>query len=464
MSTFALLAISSLVITGCPGAPQDQTHDPTLRDTQSAAEMGQIAFARLRELSATFAEEDAKQLLAEELASDPDVVSTEITEQGVWLEVVSGPDVMLLLDPLSGTAATTNPLARRHAVNHVSPGGGFLQAASNDNVRDRIDKGIAIIPTDSEFSDYTANMLNAADDGFRRIGAPDIIRVLGTACTLDAYRRLDGYGVIYLGGHSVWKAKASEAYIVTAETLDDGQDHARVQAAYGSSIASGDLKLCITEPIGGGGRVPHVVVGPGFVTDGLDLADESSLVWLGFCWGGLGAWRDAFRSAGASVAVGWDDSVIGVADLALARDMFEQMCDTSLGEPLSIELWHALAPSSYTDPFTGDIVSLVLRGNRSHTLWERGDDGDPADCTEAEVVVTSGVDLTISVDATRLDADGWWNMIVWSETGENSMFLPPGRWRFTAEALPSYATTWETEVDLTCAGYNWYLPPAESEP
>ncbi|UCD30260.1 MAG: hypothetical protein JSV03_07270, partial [Planctomycetota bacterium] len=119
-------------------------------------------------------------------------------------------------------------------------------------------------------------------------------------------------------------------------------------------------------------KVVRCAVGPDFVTNGLNLWDEGSLVWLGFCYSGLGSWQEKFIvNAGASACLYWDAASYGVIDIALAREMYEDMCDTTRWTPVTVGFWYDNTEKSVKYFFEeGKTFNLLMRGTPNLTFWE----------------------------------------------------------------------------------------------
>jgi len=358
------------------GLPEDLAADLAELDAMHAAADDLVA-ALLAAAPDTAAALDS---LAAVLAADPAVAACEVTEQGVAIDHASGLRSAFVLD-----FADHPELARSAPPNRGGGAGDPLPDAPRPagSALPADAKGLVtnprtgfVNPHHHERQGHATGLLELYDEFFPRIGFHQPERYFDAEATVEKFTFLDGYGVLHLYSHGV-RLGGGAIGLMTGEAVSEG-----TSARYARDLADG--RLAIIHPHE---RPDLYAVLPDFVTSHNDLAADSTLVWGGFCYSGLGGWPQALIADGARGYFGFDWSVYTVKNVAWAASAMGWLTDTSVGAPRDVASWFLDAPValSYWYPRAERTVSCLYWGDPQATLWEIEADYDPAEFTGVQI-------------------------------------------------------------------------------
>lgn len=306
-------------------------------------------------LNALFAHLDstaAKDSLVNILLADPNVQTAQSNSQGILVQYTNGMRGGILLNPEDGEdAAGLSSQYKLGSALGGDPGPGHKPSSK---------RTIFLNPSYWERQPWANPLTATADAAFAKAGYNAFEKYVNAQCTIDKFTSLSGYGIVHIYTHGIaWpnKNNIQEVYMLTGEAFS--------QATTDKYFA--DIKA---------GKIPIVVyvdgnkycISPSFFARHNNFSDDTTLVYGGFCYSGLGGWKDTLiQVAKAGAYVGFDWHVLTNMNSAWARHMYSHMCDTSALAPMTIGEWQSADPDTGNTYFDNEVAC-----KKWVTVWNYG--------------------------------------------------------------------------------------------
>ncbi len=310
------------------------------------------------------------------------VLSAVANEQGVVVEYKNGMRGGVLLDPLDiGGTAPSAPTSKRSATTPTS--------ASYANHRPVSNKTIFLNPHYFERQAHANPLIAQANAGFAKTGYSNFEVFTNNQCTVEKFASLTGYGVVHIYSHGMaWpnSANIKEVYLMTGEVAT-----AATTTKYFSNIKAGRIPIVVYN------AANRYFVSPSFVAHNNSFHDDTTFVYLGFCYSWLGNWQDTLINvAGAGACVGFDWSVYTSWNAMWAQHLYHDLCDTTELSPMELSYWRDHAPridNTYWDPEDNRWVSIWNQGHSDLVMWNalRITSITPPEATVGSAVTVRGV-------------------------------------------------------------------------
>jgi hypothetical protein len=435
-------------------------------EAEAEADLADLAEADedLQSLLASMGDEEAaKAEMVSRLNSDPAVEWAEATSFGIAIRYVDGTETGIVLDWEDG-----EPPGMMDGEGDAVDGSEFLPAKTSRRTKspDLVEskRTILLNPHYWERQEHTDSLMATANTRFRECGFNEFVVYKDRQCSIPRFMQLSDYGVVHIYSHGVtWpnKYNIQRVYVMT------GHIATKRSLAFlrGRNLVPQKVAYMRTNFLDEGTRKPVYVLSADFLTQYNDFSQSKSLVYLGFCYSYHGDFQTKIvEQAHAQAALSMSWRVWTEKSAAWAEEMYNAMGNTSLDEPVNLRAWYNSGPHQYAaqdadgsgNPTTMT-VRLRAKGNGDLILWEKPE--EPPPCDTAEVVVVNGTDAeAVYITAYKPDGASLGGMIH-QAYGETTLYLPPGQWMLEAEGLPWYPRTWELELNVTCAGYRWFLDP-----
>jgi hypothetical protein len=210
-------------------------------------------------------------------------------------------------------------------------------------------------------------LISVADESFAQVGMDDFDVYINDQCTLDRFTSLSGYGIVHIYSHGIaWPNKNNirEVYLMTGEPVSDATTR-----KYWADVQAHSLSMIFDN---GANRY---MISPSFFVRHNDFHDDTTFVYLGFCYSFCGTWQDSLISvAGAGGCAGFDWHVFTNWNSAWGRHLYTHMSDTSLARPMPLAEWRSADPDTDNTYFDGELdcqkwVSVWTRGYSDLVLW-----------------------------------------------------------------------------------------------
>lgn len=358
-----------ILLAGCGGGGDDSTAPDPALPAELAAALDDLAAVHVsadsllsRWLDAAPDTSAALDSLAARLLSDPTVASCVVTEQGVAVGHASGLRSAVVLDFADHPEINALPAAY--------PADGEPAKGRVTNPRTGL-----VNPHYHERQYYTNWLLERYDAAFPRIEFDQPERYFDAEATVEKFTSLDGYGVLHLYSHGVLMGGGAVG-LLTGEEVNRNTN-----VRFASDLENG--RLAIIHPRG---RADQYVVLPEFVTAYNDFAADSTLVWGGFCYSGLGDWPRALVEDGARGYFGFDYSVYTAWNAGWASSVMNWLTDPT-GVPRTVREWFEEQPLTpyYWNPAREGYVHCMYWGDEEAVLWKLPDDYSVASITEVQI-------------------------------------------------------------------------------
>lgn len=291
-------------------------------------------------------------------ADTTNVLTVTSSSQGVSVAYKNGMRGGVLLNPLDlGGMPPIGPTTPKAATTPAQ--------TSFENHRPVSKKTIFLNPSYWERQAYANPLMAQANAGFVKTGYNNFEVYLNDQCTIERFAALSGYGVVHIYSHGwAWPSEAdiNEVYLMTGEIAT-----AATTAKYFADVKAGKI------PIVQYGHDNRYFISPSFVANKNSFHDDTTFVYLGFCYSWLGNWQDSLiEVAGAGACVGFDWSVYTSWNAMWAQHLYHDLCDTSRTEPMTLGYWRDTAPAisnTYWDPTNLRWVSIWRQGHSDLTMW-----------------------------------------------------------------------------------------------
>lgn len=363
LAVTGVLAVSMIMLAGC-GSSDDNpsgggTPGPGTAVIQQIATKQEALFKQYNDLVSKIGEKAAMDSVAKLFLADKDVKSAIVGSQGIAVVFNNGVKGGLFLKKLDSAAVPPPPapLPEPH------PGPGKI-SGTLDNVP-LARKTIFLNPHYADRVPHAEAINSVTQTGFPRAGFLPFERYLGTAADLDRFASLQEYGVIHVYSHGwAWPSEDSlkEVLLLTGEA-----DQAQLSGKYYQDVLDGNIVIST------GTEGSMVFVDPRFITRTSAGGDGSALFYGGFCYSGLGSWKDVVRSSNiAGTYVGFDWSVDTRWNAGWAQDVYRRLTDTTFNSPETMWSWWNTSPvpKQYADQ-SQRTVSIQCVGDWSLALWRR---------------------------------------------------------------------------------------------
>ncbi len=360
----SLLALMLLLALGCSGGDKgsdnnDNDQQKEIQRIENIISVQQDIGESLVDMLATMDTTATKDSLVKLFESDTaNVLSASANTQGVVVEYKNGMRGGVLLDPLDMGGA--DPVAPSSKGDTASP-----TATSIENHRPVSNKTIFLNPHYSERQAHANPLIAQANAGFAKTGYSNFEVVTNNQCTVEKFASLSGYGVVHFYSHGMaWpnSANIKEVFLMTGEIAN-----AATTTKYFSNIKAGRIPIVVYN------AENRYFVSPSFVAHNNSFHDDTTFVYLGFCYSWLGNWQDTLvEVAGAGACVGFDWSVFTSWNAMWAQHLYHDMCDTSEMSPMELSDWRDHAPridNTYWDAQDNRWVSIWDQGNSDLVMW-----------------------------------------------------------------------------------------------
>ena len=360
----SLLALMLLLALGCSGGDKgsdnnDNDQQKEIQRIENIISVQQDIGESLVDMLATMDTTATKDSLVKLFESDTaNVLSASANTQGVVVEYKNGMRGGVLLDPLDMGGA--DPVAPSSKGDTASP-----TATSIENHRPVSNKTIFLNPHYSERQAHANPLIAQANAGFAKTGYSNFEVVTNNQCTVEKFASLSGYGVVHFYSHGMaWpnSANIKEVFLMTGEIAN-----AATTTKYFSNIKAGRIPIVVYN------AENRYFVSPSFVAHNNSFHDDTTFVYLGFCYSWLGNWQDTLvEVAGADACVGFDWSVFTSWNAMWAQHLYHDMCDTSEMSPMELSDWRDHAPridNTYWDAQDNRWVSIWDQGHSDLVMW-----------------------------------------------------------------------------------------------
>jgi hypothetical protein len=361
---FTLLATALLLVLigSCSKKSSNPSDDdPTQKELQKIDSLMTTQAdldSTLQELIVQMDSTAAKDSVVKILRADPNVQQAQSTSQGVTIQYTNGIRGGIFLDPKDGEV----PSDKIGVIPSQALG------SSDATGRKPVSKKTKFLnPSYWERSQYAVPLLAAADAAFPKAGFNIFERLVNGGCTVDEFASLTGYGIVHIYSHGwAWPNDVSirEVYLLTGESVTQA-----TTTKYLADIQKGKIMMGMYH---GANRY---WISPSFFAAHNDFHDDTTLVYLGFCYSLCGGWQDTLTQiAGAGACVGFDWHVFTNWNAAWARHLYTQMCDTSLAKPMTVyNWWYAESDTDNTywdsEQHCQRWVNVESRGYSDLVLW-----------------------------------------------------------------------------------------------
>jgi hypothetical protein len=359
--TLLTAALILVLISSCSkksSNPSDDDHTKELKKIDSLLTTQSDYSDTLNVLFTHLDSTVAKDSLVKILLADPNVQMAQSNSQGILVQYTNGMRGGILLNPEDGEdAAGLSPQYKLGSTLGGDPGPGHKPSSK---------KTIFLNPSYWERQAWADPLTTTADAAFAKVGMNAFEKYVNAQCTIDKFTSLSGYGVVHIYTHGIaWpnKNNIQEVYMLTGETASQATTD-----KYFAEIKAGKLPIVI---YAAGNKY---CISPSFFARHNNFSDDTTLVYGGFCYSGLGGWKDTLpQIAKAGAYVGFDWHVLTNMNSAWARFLYKQMSDTSRLTPLTLGDWRD-APDTNANYFDNEPqcqkwVSVWNYGYADLVLW-----------------------------------------------------------------------------------------------
>jgi len=410
-NAFLIMAtITMLGFWGCSNStdPPGNGGGPTEAQLQQLEDIQQTQLEYYGELENLLAEMDtvsAKDSIITIMLTDASIEWTSVTSQGINIQWEAGFRGTLLLDP----KRSSGDLSRGNAKN----GNITLNNTATGSVCPKSKNTIFLAPFYTQFSYWDDQIIDAANAVFAQAGYDNFEVYKNAECVFGWFNTiglLDDFGIIRISSHgTTWPSDADiqNVYLWTGEPVNRTTNR-RIYDHLADGFAH----------IGTIDSVTYYTIEGGFFAAANDLAENKPFVSLAFCYSALGNWPAHIINCGASAVTAYSWSVFATEEADWMQDFFEQMCDTSREEPLTIGEWDISDDRLYYDSVEAHWVALLYSGPDSMTLWEpfRISSIDPTSGSEDTIVTIRGIGFGDTEVQVRFDAVVATDISVWTDT------------------------------------------------
>lgn len=223
-----------------------------------------------------------------------------------------------------------------------------------------------IAPAYSEFMLAVDTLLELHDAGFARTDfwRPEV--ELDGDASVEKFVFLENYGVIMLYSHGVaWPShnNIKEVYLQTGEVVNNATN-----SRYWRYINEGDI------PILHGYKGNLYFIGPEFIRKYNNFKNDSTLIYGGFCFSGLGSWPETMIDIGAAGYWGFDWSVSSSKCDKYEYLLIDELTDITRPKPVTcqsfMDLLNQTGFNSYYDRKYKRNVGIHYYGESNLALWE----------------------------------------------------------------------------------------------
>ncbi len=312
----------------------------------------------LQELLVQMDSSAAKDSVVKILRADPNVQQAQSTSQGVTIQYTNGIRGGIFLDPKDGEMPSDK-------ISTLSPQA--LGSSSATGRKPVSKKTKMLTPSYWERSQWADPLRNTANAAFAIAGYDAFESVVNHSANLNEFTSLSGYGIVHIYSHGwAWPNdnNIQEVYLLTGEAASPAST-----TKYLADIQKGKIIM------GAYHGLNRYWISPSFFAAHNDFHDDTTLIYLGFCYSFCGGWQDTLTQiAGAGACVGFDWHVQTSWNTAWARHLYKQMCDTSLAKPMTVyNWWYAESDTDNTyrdnEPQCQKWVSVKSHGYDDLILW-----------------------------------------------------------------------------------------------
>jgi hypothetical protein len=366
MRTISLAVATALLVLfvhGCSSSskstPPDDDHTKELKKIDSLVTTQSDYNDTLNVLFTHLDSTVAKDSLVKILLADPNVQMAQSSSQGIAIKYTNGMRGGILFDPKDGEeVAGKGSEFKLNSYYGGDPGPGHKPSSKGT---------IFLNPSYWQRQHWADPLVAKANASFAKTGYNNFEVFTNAQCTVDKFTSLSGYGVVHIYTHGwAWPDdnNITEVYMLTGEAYS-----AATTTKYLSEIQSGKILM------GTDHGANHYWLSPSFFAHYNNFSDDTTLFYGGFCYSGLGGWKDTLiQVAKAGAYVGFDWHVFTNWNAAWGRHMYTHMSDTSLARPMPLAEWRSADPdtdNTYLDnePGCQKYVSVWNYGYADLVLW-----------------------------------------------------------------------------------------------
>jgi hypothetical protein len=362
---FALLAIfMSVLFFGCSGGDKGTDDNDNVQQKElqrietilvTQETLGGTVDQMLAEMDTTAVKDSLVKLFEADTAN---VQTATSNSQGVSVQYKNGMRGGVMIDPLDlGGTLPAEPVRKNQSEAPTS--------AAFTGHRPVSHKTIFLNPSYWERQPYADPLVAQARAGFAQTGYSPFEVYTNAQCTVEKFASLSGFGIVHIYSHGwAWpnENNIQEVYLMTGEVATPA-----TTAKYFSDVKAGKI------PIVQYGSHNRYFLSPSFVAHHNSFHDDTTFVYLGFCYSWLGNWQDTLiEVAGAGGCVGFDWSVYTSWNAMWGRHLYNDMFDTSMAAPMNLGNWRSYAPAidnNYWDPNNHRWVSIWNKGYSDLVFW-----------------------------------------------------------------------------------------------
>lgn len=199
-----------------------------------------------------------------------------------------------------------------------------------------------------DFKKYNDKNINAANEGFSKIGVAPFDKYLDNNATIEVLSSLDQYGYIHLTGHGWHRYSGNGFYKDKKETYFLTGEKPQLNKTYGElwdDILNKKIVIISHE------NENRYWVSSNFVAERNNFSGNNTFIYNAFCYGFRENWQnELIQNSGASALVGYYWAVWANFESEWAIKMYNAMSDTAQSEPEKI----------------GSCVQNITNGNRGY--------------------------------------------------------------------------------------------------
>lgn len=361
-SIFSVLSIFLLLIS-CSKKEDSDYPDEARKAIEYVTTTQERLYSKLTELLQEMDTATAKDSVASLFMNEPDVEWAEPSITGISVQYKSGIKGGLFFGSRKkGFYETSfyNLVSNKDIISQS-----YLKNSSSDIYHVPPTKRTVIIcPIHDDFPYQVDTLVDQHDRSLKRTEFEEPEFEYGSNATVEKFSFLANYGIIFLYSHGVaWPSEKNiqEVYFLTGEKVNDFTNN----RYWGSHINKGKI------PMLHGYDGDFYFIGPEFIKEYNYLDKDSTLIYGGFCFSGLGTWPDRLMEAGARGYFGFDWSVYSNVCDEFQCQLVDALTDTLKSKPVTCGAFMNSLGSNrtYYDSDDNRNVSLNYYGDDDLALW-----------------------------------------------------------------------------------------------
>ena len=330
------------------------------RMQQAVVDLQKTSFDKWEQWNSSLDSLAAMDSLQKIIEQSPDVEWASRSIQGIMIQYKSGIRGGIFLNPRREMSNSPAIMGLRKTETTTIP----LKSTGIMNRTPAEPRTAILCPPYNQFSLDVDGLVEAVDGYYKRIDLWEPELYYAGNASVEKFTFLENYGVVDIYTHgAAWPDEdhIDEVYILTGETVNDF-----TSSRYWKYINTGDIPLIF------GFSNNYYFLSPEFIVKYNNFEKDSTLIYGGFCFSGLGSWHTKILAAKAGGYFCYDWSVISDTSDMWEKDILDHLTDKRYGAPLTCGDWFSVTPlnTSYFDESQGKLVSIKYYGDRDLALWE----------------------------------------------------------------------------------------------